>query len=264
LQGADPRTHAGLVRNREQIARTEREIKGILEDQAKARSAAAEAAAREAEQRARDAAARRREAAERAREARERAAALVQSRQFRAIGLDAAGGAVTPTVANLRKQLEQLSKNLVGEDVPAKLTNRLAGVRKVLKGGFGTVTEETRKAIQGLFEAIRQEFDKGTKEGGPLTKTTSINTNRLLNGLGLGPEAERELRARLAGVNSAGRMLSGKRRATGSFVGGPATVVQSNTTVTLDGEVVGRSTKRSSEKDKRRNPKQKVGPWAGR
>ena len=193
-----------------------------------------------------------------------RAAKLEQARQFRLIGLSPSGGEITPTTGNLFKQLTQLDKSLVGEDVPTKLTNRLAGVRKALAKGLGDLKEPTRAAIRDLFETIRSEFEKGTKEGGPLTKTTSINTNRILDGLGIGPEAERELRARLAGVNSAGRMLGGKQRATGNFVGGPATVVQSNTTVTLDGEVVGRSTKRSSEKDSRRNPKQKVGPWAGR
>ena len=148
--------------------------------------------------------------------------------------------------------------------MPTKLTNRLAGVRKALAKGLGDLKEPTRAAIRDLFETIRSEFEKGTKEGGPLTKTTSINTNRAPERARDRPRGgtrtPRPARRRQQRRSHAG----GKQRATGNFVGGPATVVQSNTTVTLDGEVVGRSTKRSSEKDSRRNPKQKVGPWAGR
>ena len=99
LQGADPRTHAGLLRNRERIAQTEREISGILKDQARARQAAAEAAARDAE-------AARREAAERARLARETSCVAGADQTVPADRPESSGGEITPTTGNLFKQLD--------------------------------------------------------------------------------------------------------------------------------------------------------------
>ena len=73
---------------------------------------------------------------------------------------------------------------------------------------------------------------------------------------------ERELRARLSSFNSAGLSLAGTRGPTGNFRGG-VPVIQSNVTVELDGEVVGRGTRKSNQKNARRNPVQKRGSRRG-
>lgn len=191
-------------------------------------------------------------------EIQQKALEALQSNQFRALGLTAGGDALTPTVANLKKQLEQLSKN----DLSSKAEGSLSRIGKVLSGSFGKVTEETRSAIKRMFDQIRGELDKGAKtlDKGPLTKTTALSPNKILAGLGLDRDTEKLLRARLSGFNSSGLALAGKQpKLSGSFSSAPV-VVQSNVTVELDGDVLARSTTRAQQKAGRRNPKQKRGP----
>lgn len=206
-------------------------------------------------------AAKRQEIAERAKAALQ---ASRQASQFRQIGLTAEGSEVIPGVDNLRKQFESLSQRLVGSDVPRKLQDRMRLVGKFLAKGAKDATVETRTAIRDLFREIRGTFDSEKKDiTGPLTKTSSLNANKVLEGLGLGPDMERELRARLSSFNSAGKALAGGgNRPTGSFVVGSGAPVQVETTVVLDGEVVGRSVRKSNQKNARRNPRQKSGPNA--
>jgi hypothetical protein len=201
-------------------------------------------------------------AKEQARAAREQAKVVQQRSQFKAIGLSPEGQDITPTVANLKKQFDSLSKNVVGKDVSSKLLSRLKAVGNALAGGIKNMTPATRAAIQELFATIRAEFDKGTKTG-PLTKTQGLNADKVLEGLGLSPEQQREARARLSSFNSAGRALAGDRRPTGQFTGGQPIVIQNETTVNMDGETVGRNVTRTQQKQKRRNPKQKRGPRSG-
>ena len=184
----------------------------------------------------------------------------LQARQFRALGLSATGGELIPTVENLRKQLDSLSQRVLGSDVPAKLVNRLAGVRKLLAGEFGKVTEESRRAIQELFRTIRGEFDKGAR--GPLTKTTALNFNKLFGDLSLGRDLERELRARLSGFNSAGLALDGLTRpgrTTGVGAISQPIVVNATVVSELDGQVIAKSTTRAQVKTAR-GTRQKRGP----
>jgi hypothetical protein len=190
----------------------------------------------------------------------QKAAAEAQKAQFRALGLDATGSKAPPGIANLRKQLEQLSSR---DDLTVNDKGILARIRKVLVDPVKKATPETRAAIKGLFDGIRQEFDKGTKTAtGPLTKTSSLNATKLLDGLGLGRDMEKELRARLSNFNSAGVGLAGARRPTGGFSSQPV-VIENHTTVQLDGETVGRSITKTQQKAKRRNPTQKRGPNSG-
>ena len=120
---------------------------------------------REGKEAAKAAAAEARELArEQAVAAREMQKALEQQRQFRAIGLSPEGTDIIPTVANLRKQFDQLSKNVVGQDVSSKLLARLKAVGNALSGGIKKLTPETRAAIKELFDAIRSEFDKETQK----------------------------------------------------------------------------------------------------
>ena len=183
----------------------------------------------------------------------------LQSSQFRGLGLTASGDALTPTVANLKRQLEQLSKN----DLSSKAQSSLSRIGKVLSGSFGKVTEETRSAIKRMFDEIRGELDNGAKTlgKGPLTKTSALNSNKILEGLGLDRNTEKLLKARLSSFNSAGLGLGGKQPTLPSSPLGSAPVtVWSQVTVELDGDVVGRSVTKSQQKAGRRNPRQKRGP----
>lgn len=186
-------------------------------------------------------------------------AAKIQATQFKALGLSGTGDQRTPGVANLRKQLSQLTDRL-GSDVAPKVAAQLAGVGKVLSGALGKVTLETRQKIVELFQTIRSTFQDQSK--GPLTKTTSLNTNKILAGLGLTPDLMRELRSRLSSFNSAGMALAGAPTgsvgAFGMLV--PAQPTTVNTTVELDGRVVARNTTKHQQVRSRRNPPQKRGP----
>jgi hypothetical protein len=206
---------------------------------------AATAATKASKQAAKDLA---KEQAEAANAARDAARATEQARQFRALGLSPEGDKPIPTIANLTKQIDQLNT----KDLGRADQRVLAAIRKVLVDPLKKATPETRAAAKGLIDAIRDGLDT-KKITGPLTKTTGLNAQKILEGLGLSPEAEREARARLSSFNSAGRSLAGNRRPTGSFSSGAITVEVHNTT-TLDGETVGRNVTRTQQKQKRRNP----------
>jgi hypothetical protein len=197
----------------------------------------------------------------------EAALAKLQTRQFRALGLGASGGDIVPGVANLRTQFASLTDRL-GTDpaLSSKLKSQFDGVGKVLSGSLGKVTEESRSAIVELFETIRGTFDKeSSKTKGPLTKTTSLNTNSVLAGLGLSPADERELRARLSKFNSAGIAISSRPGTAGGFgvaAGAPRDTVV-HTTINLDGAKVATNTTRHQQTRRRRNPPQKRGRESG-
>lgn len=187
----------------------------------------------------------------------------IQAAQFRALGLDATGNKPPPAIANLKKQLEQLSKR---DDLTGADKGILARIRKVLVDPIHKATPETRAAIKGMFDAIRQEFDKGTKQAtGPLTKTSAFNFNKVFGDLVLPRDLAKELRARVSGFNSAGLALAGKPIVRGQSFSGMATMPPINltTTVVLDKQKVGQSNKRFNQSDVRRNPPQKRGPNGG-
>ena len=191
-----------------------------------------------------------------AQESAQKALARAQVKQFRTLGLSDTGGEKVPGVENLRKQFAQLTDRLADSpgDVSSKLTNRLAGARRLLSKSFKGLTEDSRSAIAALFSAIRGEFSNQDKKG-PLTVTSGLNTKRFLAGLELPPDQVRELRGRLAGLNSAGRQIAGGNApATGSFV------VESHTTLNIDGKHVTSVVTRGQQKRTRRNPLQRRGP----
>lgn len=242
--------HKNYARISREIAQTEQEIAAIKTAQNAADETARQAAKAEADRLAREAAAR----AKRQREAR---LAAEQARQFRLIGLSPTGDDPTPTIANLRKQLAQIrSRVAAGDDLPSKITNRFAGIAKAL---HEDITPETRDAIAEFFRGIREEWKKGDDQLKPFA-TAGINTNRIVSGLGLTAAQARRLRARLAGATTGGQMLAPG----GGSVGAYGMSVPVNTTVYLDGQVVGRSTKRYLSNDSLRAPMQKRGPHAGR
>lgn len=224
-----------------------RRAEALLAGQAKAAADAAAKAAKLAEERA---------AAEkeRTRKLREAAAARRQARQFVAIGLSPEGGDVIPRVANLRKQLDQLTSRQDAGSIPSKMQAALRGVSRVLKGEFGKVTEDTRSAIQDLFSAVREELDKGSKSSANLTPTTQLS-ERILAGLGLSAADARTLRARISHFNSAGVALTGA----GSGVLGVTVPV----TVNMDGKTVAQTSAKYNRRGHALNPSQRNGPNAG-
>jgi hypothetical protein len=245
------------------VISTGKAIQANAEASAKAAVASAEADRRAAEAAAKSAEAARKAAAERrkalALALAEAKAAAEQARQFRALGLTSEGNRPTPTIGNLLKQVTQISGRA---DLTSNQRGVLARIRKVLVDPIHKASEETRAAAKGLIEGIRDTFDKElNRGGGPLTKTTSLRANKLIEGLGLGPDQIRELRARLSSFNSAGLANAGTTRPSGTFRGGPVTEV--HTTVNLDGQVVGNSVTRSQQKDRKRNPVQKRGSRRG-
>jgi hypothetical protein len=211
------------------------------------------------------AAAKAQEAAEKAADkelARRRAArAREQARQFRALGLAGTGEEIVPGVKNLTQRINSAIRRAgTGElDIGSKLVDRLKLARKLLKTEGSKLTEDTRRVINDLLKTLNQGADK-LKEG-PLTQGKALNTQKVLAGLGLSPEVERELRARLSSFNAAGRGNRGSRP-TGGFAGGNQPI-NVNTTVMLDGEVVGRNVTKTQQKGKRRNPPAKRGPRSG-
>jgi hypothetical protein len=235
------------------IRETEKEIAGIYKTQADARKAAREAAERQAEQD-------RKEAQARAKKARELAAEREQARQFRLIGLSATGGEIIPGEGNLRKQLDALAGR---DDIPSKLRNRFAGIRKALAEPGG-LTDKTREAIRDFFRMVRQEVDKGDEDIAPYA-TKGLNTNQVLRGLSLSVAQRRALSNRLAGFNVHGRALNPGPGfgAYGAWFGkGGGTTVE--VPVYIDGQKVGHAVKRYSQRDGIHSPKQKRGPNAGR
>jgi hypothetical protein len=191
---------------------------------------------------------------------REQARELEQARQFRALGLDEFGAKPPPTIKNLLKQVTQLGRT----DLTKNERGVLARIRKVLVDPLRKATPETRAAAKGLIDGMRDELDPKKIDRaitGPLTKTSSLRANKLIEGLGLAPDQIRELRARLSSFNSAGLANAGTTRPSGTFRGGPVTEI--HTTVNLDGQVVGKSVTRSQQKDRKRNPVQKRGSRRG-
>lgn len=186
-------------------------------------------------------------------------------RQFRALGLNAEGGDLVPGEANLRKQFASLQSRLAtsfdktGVDITlnSKLKNQFEGVRKVLSGSLGKTTADVRSRIQELFATIRDEFDKGAK--GPLTKTTSLNSNAILSGLGLDRDTERQLRARLSQFNSAGVGINARNGNVVADRARPTNITVQAPPVYLDGKLVSSVVRKSNTIHSRQNPKQRRG-----
>lgn len=176
---------------------------------------------------------------------RERARTQLTARQFRELGLTSEGETPTPGVANLKKRTALLADQIAGTkfDTP-KLRSELARFRKVLSEGL--VGKDVRAKIDSMLTDIGQTIRGGLdkKVTGPLTKTTSLNADKLLSGIGLARDDARILRARLSHFNSAGVALAG--------VGAPSVTVQ------IDGrQIEPVMTKRQQQRTRRNPPKRR-------
>ncbi len=179
------------------------------------------------------------------------------ARQFRALGLGPTGDAIIPGVANLKKQLAQLTSRInLGAPISNKLKAQLAGARKVLNSEFGAATKDAREKIDELFQTIRDGFNKGGK-GGPLTKTTSLagRVGEAFAGLGLTREQLKRLQQRFSGFNSAGLALAGP----GGMFGPSGITVVVHQETKLDGRVIEHSTTKHQQLRHRRNPSSRRG-----
>jgi hypothetical protein len=190
-----------------------------------------------------------------------------QGRQFEALGLTAEGQERAPSARALRRRGESLEERIKGTTLDtAKNRQVLENAARVLSGQFGKVGRDVRLAIEGMFDEIAAGLDSGTKKIGPLTATAGLNTKKMLAGLGLSPEEINVLRGRLSGFNTAGRGLAvpaSLQPGVPVGVGAGATagiVVESHTTINLDGQKVANVVTRNQQKARRRNPKQKRGP----
>jgi hypothetical protein len=188
-----------------------------------------------------------------------------RGRQFEALGLTAEGDERTPGIGALRRRGRGLIEELEASGLDEKkVTAFVKRVSAIFTDQFNNAGREVRQAIQQLFETINQALDQGSK--GPLTKTSGLNTKKILAGLGLSPEEVNALRGRLSGFNTAGRGLAvppslqpGVPVGVGAGAAG-GIVVESHTTINLDGQKVANVVTRNQQKTRRRNPKQKRGP----
>lgn len=200
----------------------------------------------------------------RARATREQAAANRKANQFEKLGLTREGAVRVPGVGSLRARRTKLAEQIKGTVLDtAKTQAQLERIRKVLTGKFVKVGRDVRAAILQMLNDIASALEGGgTGKKGPLTKTSGLNTKKILEGIGLSPEQIRELRGRLSSFNTAGRTPAGAQNLPtgGGFTGGTGFVVENYVTVQVGNQkLVGVVTK-EQQKTKRRNPKQKRGP----
>lgn len=180
--------------------------------------------------------------------------------QFKELGLTTEGEKPTASSAALLHRAKGIQNLIKGTALDTKKTrSELRRIVNFLKTHLKTAGREVRQAILDMLNGIKVP-DSASKTG-PLTKTAGLNTKKLLEGLGLSPDDERELRGRLSHFNTAGRRLAGsgsKATGGGGFVDDRPIVV--HTTVNIDGQKVANNTTRHQQKTRRRNPQQKRGP----
>ena len=197
-----------------------------------------------------------------------------KSLQFERLGLTEEGDRPTPGVGALSRRLKSLREQVKGTALDTEKTRReLDRIAAVLSGKFGAVGKDVRAAILQMFEDIASALDEGQSgkgRKGPLTKTSGLNTKKILDGLGLTPEQENELRGRLSSINTAGRQLQAATRQAGTTTTGTGNqnvrggrggvVVENFVTVEIDGQKITATVTKEQQRTSRRNPQQKRGP----
>lgn len=185
----------------------------------------------------------------------------VTARQFKTLGLAADGGEVTPTVENLRKRIGSFTQAVKGTFLDtSKTQSQLARFRKVLSETL--VPKDVRQKMAELLADLQRQLRDHAASGGPLTKTTQLSADRILQGLGLGRDAERELRARLSSFDSSGAALAGAGRGAARGAGGALTVTVP-VAVVVDGKQIATASAKYEGRSKRVNTTQRNGPLAG-
>jgi len=139
-----------------------------------------------------------------AKAARDRAQTLLQTREFKVIGLDATGQPFTPGLRALRRELGNVRKNIAGTSLDtAKDKGILGDVNRLLFGKDAhTLTKDVRSTVKQMLDGIRDELKAGV--GDNRTKFHVVNTEKVLAGLGLTPAQVRVARGRLAQLGAGG------------------------------------------------------------
>jgi hypothetical protein len=196
----------------------------IEEQQAAAETAKEEEAnkRREAREKMREEA---RERAEREREARQTRIRQRQERQFRTLGLTAAGEQRVPGVEALRRRLGTLRQQLAGSvmDTP-KTRAQLRRISRVLSGEFGKVGRDVRAAILDMFRTISDGLKEGQQDV-TVTRFQKRGVEQILAGLGLSAQEIKALRQRLAQQGFGGVVPGRGTAAFGMNVGGGGNVI---------------------------------------
>jgi hypothetical protein len=203
----------------------------------------------------------REEAAARAREQAARRVAARQSAQFRALGLTGEGAAPVPGVKTLRGLLGRVESAVKGTFLDTgHTTSVLVGIRKVLSGQLGRVSDDVRGKVREMLADINRQLREHEANVGP--RFHKANVTAILRASGLDPDEVRRVRAQLSRVGPGGTTPLTGQGAFGRIVpaAGAPIVVESHTHLDVDGwqmeKVV---TKRQQVRD-RRNPPQKRGP----
>lgn len=190
-----------------------------------------------------------------------------QADLFEDLGLTREGDPRTPGSGALLRRAQNLQDRVQGTPLDTgKTRQQLSRIVSVLKKNFKTAGKDVRQAILEMLNDISDALEgKGAKKSGPLTKTSSLNSKKLLEGIGLSPDEIRELRVRLSNFNSAGVGFAGATgtsgtRTSSTFTAREPIVVESRTNLYLDGQQIATAVTKQQQKAKRRNPRQKRGP----
>lgn len=127
-----------------------------------------------------------------------------QGDQFKALGLTGTGEERAPSAGALLKKQGSLLQQIKGTmlDTP-KTRSMLQRIGKVLSGAFGKVGRDVRLAILAMLKDIDSALEGGQAKG-RLTKFRVVNTDAILDGLGLSGDALKEARQRLARLGVGG------------------------------------------------------------
>lgn len=257
LQGPGRATEIKKALQAETAARAKiRSIQGEIDADARSAASADQAAAKAAQDKA-DALKKQAQAQH------EAAVAAVKSKQFQAIGLTGEGLKPTPGGGSLLQRALSIEDQFkdAGKKVPAQLRKIINFLKTHLKSAKKEVRDAILDMLNGWSDAFEGKGPGAPK--GPLTSTHGLATNQIIKNLGLTVEQAEEIQRRLAKATTGGTV----KRATG---GGISTVrpagesgrivVESHTTINLDGQKIANVVTRNQQKAKRRNPKQKRGP----
>jgi hypothetical protein len=125
----------------------------------------------------------REEAAARAREQAARRVAATQSAQFRALGLTGEGADPVPGVKTLRGLLGRVESAVKGTFLDTgHTTSVLVGIRKVLSGQFGRVSDDVRGKVREMLADINRQLREHEATVGP--RWRKVNYTAILRASG--------------------------------------------------------------------------------
>jgi hypothetical protein len=193
--------------------------------------------------------------------------------QFERLGLTAEGEERVASRRALRRRANRLEDRIEGTILDTAKTRRtLDRIQAVLSGKFGEVGREVRQSILGMLDDISSALESGDKPAGPLTKFAKTGIGKLIAGLNLTTEQERELFARMSAV---GPGFSIPRSGTGAFgMGVPSSAqvgprrgpreADFEVHIYIDGEEVESRVTRRQQRKQGRNARSRRGVRPGR